>query len=64
MKQSEILKRLKAISEAITENSIDEIRNKESYKNVKKGCEVNSPTDHCKNCSYKELSPMLKYLGV
>jgi MoaA/NifB/PqqE/SkfB family radical SAM enzyme len=45
-------------------NSIDEIRELEDFKNVKKGCETNNPTSHCKNCSYKELSPMLKYLGV
>jgi len=46
------------------ENSIDDIRKTQEYKNVKRGCETNNPTDHCKNCSYKELSPMLKYLGV
>ena len=46
------------------ENSIDDIRKTQEYKNVKRGCETNKPTDHCKNCSYKELSPMLKYLGV
>ena len=45
-------------------NSIDEIREMEDYQNVKKGCETNNPSLHCKNCSYKELSPMLKYLGV
>ena len=45
-------------------NSIDEIREMEDYQNVKQGCETNNPTSHCKNCSYKELSPMLKYLGV
>jgi len=45
-------------------NSIDEIRQMTDYQNVKKGCNTNNPTSHCKNCSYKELSPMLKYLGV
>ena len=45
-------------------NSIDEIREMTDYQNVKKGCNTNNPTSHCKNCSYKELSPMLKYLGV
>jgi hypothetical protein len=46
------------------ENSIDEIRKAEEYQNVKSGCETNKPTDHCKNCSYKELVPILSYLGV
>jgi len=45
-------------------NSIDEIRQMTDYQNVKKGCQTNNPTSHCNNCSYKELSPMLKYLGV
>jgi|15BtaG_2_1085339.scaffolds.fasta_scaffold00336_11 MoaA/NifB/PqqE/SkfB family radical SAM enzyme len=45
-------------------NTVDEIREMEDYQNVKKGCETNNPSLHCKNCSYKELSPMLKYLGV
>ena len=45
-------------------NTIDEIREMEDYQNVKKGCNTNNPTSHCNNCSYKELSPMLKYLGV
>jgi len=45
-------------------NSIDEIRQMTDYQNVKRGCNTNNPTSHCKNCSYKELSPMLKYLGV
>jgi MoaA/NifB/PqqE/SkfB family radical SAM enzyme len=46
------------------ENSIDEIREMVDYQNVKKGCETNNPTSHCKNCSYKELVPILSYLGV
>ena len=46
------------------ENSIDEIRLMDDYQNVKKGCETNNPTSHCKNCSYKELAPMLQHLGV
>ena len=44
------------------ETSIDEIRNNDEYKKVKKGCETNEPTDHCKNCSYKELVPILSHL--
>ena len=45
-------------------NSIDEIRKTEEYQNVKRGCETNNPTDHCKNCSYKELTPILSHVGV
>ena len=45
-------------------NTIDEIREMEDYQNVKKGCETNNPTSHCKNCSYKELTPILEYVGV
>ena len=45
-------------------NTIDEIREMEDYQNVKKGCETNNPTSHCRNCSYKEITPMLTYLQV
>jgi MoaA/NifB/PqqE/SkfB family radical SAM enzyme len=45
-------------------NSIDEIRQMTDYQNVKKGCNTNNPTSHCKNCSYKELTPILDYVGV
>lgn len=41
------------------EESIDVIRAKEDYQNVKLGCNTNNPTSHCVNCSYKELAPML-----
>ena len=43
-------------------NSIEEIRASESFQNVKNGCSTNKPTSHCKNCSYKELAPMLKII--
>ena len=43
------------------ENSIDEIRNNDEYRKVKKGCD-DQPTDHCRNCSYKELVPILSHL--
>tara|TARA_Y100000310_G_scaffold181673_1_gene181674 strand:- start:369 stop:1202 length:834 start_codon:yes stop_codon:yes gene_type:complete len=46
------------------ENSIDEIRLMEDYQNVKRGCETNNPTSHCKTCSYKELVPILNYVGM
>ena len=42
--------------------SIDDIRLKDSYQDVKLGCNNNVPTNHCKNCSYKELSPLLDKL--
>ena len=45
-------------------NTIDEIRLMEDYQNVKKGCQTNNPTSHCKNCSYKELTPILEYVGI
>ena len=45
------------------ENSIDEIRLMDDYQNVKKGCNTNNPTSHCKNCSYKELTPILTHVG-
>tara|TARA_B100000287_G_scaffold405595_1_gene429295 strand:- start:1055 stop:1987 length:933 start_codon:yes stop_codon:yes gene_type:complete len=43
-------------------NTIDEIREMEDYQNVKRGCETNNPTSHCKTCSYKELVPILSHL--
>ena len=46
------------------ENSIDEIRLMDDYQNVKKGCNTNNPTSHCKNCSYKELTQILSHVGV
>jgi MoaA/NifB/PqqE/SkfB family radical SAM enzyme len=46
------------------DTSIDEIRESKDFQNVKVGCNTNNPTSHCKNCSYKELAPMLKELGI
>lgn len=43
--------------------TIEEIRESESFQNVKNGCSSNKPTSHCKNCSYKELAPMLKLIS-
>lgn len=42
------------------EKTIEEIRESSDYQNVKLGCNSNKPTSHCKNCSYKELAPMLQ----
>jgi len=46
------------------ESSIEDIRESDDFQNVKRGCNTNNPTSHCKNCSYKELAPMLSELGV
>jgi MoaA/NifB/PqqE/SkfB family radical SAM enzyme len=45
-------------------DSIDEIRETDAFMKIKHGCMTNEPTDHCKNCSYKELVPILTELGV
>jgi radical SAM protein with 4Fe4S-binding SPASM domain len=46
----------------IFETDLEEIRNSEDFQNVKLGCNSNNPTSHCKNCSYKELVPMLQQI--
>lgn len=43
---------------------LDDIRSSKKYSEIKSGCNLDSPSDHCKNCSYKELSPLLEELGV
>lgn len=48
----------------IFEQDIDEIRHSLEYQMVQHGCEMNQPTKHCQNCSYKELVPLLQSLGV
>jgi radical SAM protein with 4Fe4S-binding SPASM domain len=48
----------------IFETDLEEIRNSEDFQNVKLGCNSNNPTSHCKNCSYKELVPMLKEIQL
>ncbi len=45
-------------------DEVEKIRKYEDFKNVRVGCKSNNPTDHCKNCSYYELSPILTKLGV
>ena len=45
-------------------HDLDDVRNSKEFQDVKIGCNLNRPQDHCKNCSYKELSPLLKELGV
>ena len=46
------------------EQSVDDIQKSNGYQKIKKGCSTNNPTDHCTNCSYKELTPILSHLGV
>ena len=48
----------------IFEDSIENIHSGNEFQNVKNGCSANTPTSHCKNCSYKELAPMLREIGV
>lgn len=48
----------------IFEKDINEIRDEKDYQNVRRGCLENTPTGHCKQCSYKELAPLLNSLGV
>ena len=35
------------------------ILNSKKINEIRQGCINNEPTEHCKNCSYKELSPLL-----
>jgi len=46
------------------ENTIKDIRASLRYKEIEDGCSSNRPTSHCKNCSYKELSPLLEELSI
>jgi MoaA/NifB/PqqE/SkfB family radical SAM enzyme len=48
----------------IFETDLEDIRNSVDYQNVKLGCNTNNPTSHCKNCSYKELVPMLQEIQM
>lgn len=41
------------------ETDLELIRTSDDFQNVKNGCKTNTPTSHCKNCSYKELVPIL-----
>lgn len=46
----------------IFEDTIENIQNSDKFQTIKKGCNTNNPTEHCKNCSYKELVPILQEL--
>jgi MoaA/NifB/PqqE/SkfB family radical SAM enzyme len=43
----------------VFEREIDQIRYTPKFNDIRVGCVSNNPTDHCKNCSYKELVPIL-----
>ena len=45
-------------------DSLQEIRKSSRYAEIAKQCGEDKKSDHCKNCSYKELSPLLGELGV
>ena len=41
-------------------DDINSILNSTRMKKIRTGCHSNKPEQHCKNCSYKELSPLLQ----
>jgi MoaA/NifB/PqqE/SkfB family radical SAM enzyme len=48
----------------IFRDNIDDIRTSLPYQKICDGCSSDTPTPHCKNCSYKELSPLLEELRI
>ena len=46
----------------IFKDPIHEILNTKRMNEIREGCKKDEPTKHCKNCSYKELSPILEKL--
>jgi len=48
----------------IFKDNIDEVFESNKFTEIKNGCMSNNPTEHCKKCSYKELTPILKKLNV
>lgn len=48
----------------VFDGDLDSYRLSENYQKVKRGCESKVPDSHCKNCSYKDLSPLLSELGI
>ena len=43
----------------IFNEDLNVILNSKKINEIRHGCNKNEPTEHCKNCSYKELSPLL-----
>tara|TARA_R100000008_G_scaffold86724_1_gene81148 strand:- start:14072 stop:14908 length:837 start_codon:yes stop_codon:yes gene_type:complete len=48
----------------IFREDIEHIRSSPQLTHIANSCKSNAPTSHCKNCSYKELSPLLEELEV
>ena len=46
----------------IFKDPVEKILNSKKMNEIRDGCNNNSPTKHCNNCSYKELSPILEKL--
>ncbi len=44
----------------IFKQELQEIIDSKRYNNIRESCNNNTPTEHCKKCSYKELVPILK----
>lgn len=45
-------------------DDLNKLFEQDQYKKIKHGCATNTPTSHCKNCSYKELTPILQKLNI
>lgn len=52
----------KSIGNVIRDLSVSELRRSKRYRAIAEGCTSGNPTEHCKNCSYKELTPILQKL--
>jgi MoaA/NifB/PqqE/SkfB family radical SAM enzyme len=48
----------------ILATSIDTIRASKSFQDIVRGCATDTPTSHCRTCSYNQLKPVLAQLGV
>ena len=48
----------------IIKESLNDVLNNPKRNQVSSECESDCPGDHCRTCSYKELSPILTKLGV
>ena len=46
----------------IFNENIEEVLNNQRMSEISRACKNDNPTDHCRNCSYKELSPLLDQL--
>ena len=48
----------------ILAQSLSTVRSSKSLTTLAQGCASNQPTAHCRNCSYRQLAPLLSELGV